>query len=55
MYGKVGVGTVVTTGSVATLANTGASVGWLLFAGISLVVVGLGLRILVLRRPAGQR
>ncbi|WP_112276621.1 LPXTG cell wall anchor domain-containing protein [Lentzea terrae] len=40
------------TASVVTLANTGASVGWLLFGGVALVVSGLALRLLVLRRPA---
>jgi LPXTG-motif cell wall-anchored protein len=54
MYGKIGAGTVVATGSVATLANTGASVGWLLVAGVSLVAIGLGLRFAVLRRPADR-
>jgi LPXTG-motif cell wall-anchored protein len=40
------------TASVVTLANTGASVGWLLFGGVALVVSGLALRLVVLRRPA---
>lgn len=40
------------TASAVTLANTGASVGWLLFGGVALVVSGLALRLLVLRRPA---
>lgn len=40
------------TASVVTLANTGASVGWLLFGGVALVVSGLALRLFVLRRPA---
>ncbi|WP_439662250.1 LPXTG cell wall anchor domain-containing protein [Lentzea sp. HUAS TT2] len=35
-----------------TLANTGASVGWLLFGGVAMVVSGLALRLFVLRRPA---
>lgn len=39
------------TASAVTLANTGASVGWLLFGGVALVVSGLALRLLVLRRP----
>jgi hypothetical protein len=39
------------TASVVMLANTGASVGWLLFGGVALVVSGLALRLLVLRRP----
>jgi len=53
MYG----GNVVTpvavagTASTATLAYTGASVGWLLFGGVALVVSGLALRLFVLRRP----
>jgi hypothetical protein len=34
-----------------TLAYTGASVGWLLFGGVALVVSGLALRLFVLRRP----
>ncbi|SDP84516.1 LPXTG cell wall anchor domain-containing protein [Lentzea jiangxiensis] len=40
------------TASAVTLANTGASVGWLLFGGVALVVSGLALRLVVLRRPA---
>ncbi|HEX7306081.1 MAG TPA: LPXTG cell wall anchor domain-containing protein [Lentzea sp.] len=35
-----------------TLANTGASVGWVLAGGVALVVSGLALRLAVLRRPA---
>lgn len=54
MYGAkvVPAAAVAGTASVVTLANTGASVGWLLFGGVALVVSGLALRLLVLRRPA---
>ncbi|WP_156213557.1 peptidase [Lentzea aerocolonigenes] len=40
------------TASTVTLAYTGASVGWLLAGGVALVVSGLALRLMVLRRPA---
>jgi LPXTG-motif cell wall-anchored protein len=54
MYGGKIVPAVAVTGtaSVVTLANTGASVGWLLFGGVAMVVSGLALRLFVLRRPA---
>jgi LPXTG-motif cell wall-anchored protein len=54
MYGGKVVPPVAVAGaaSAVTLANTGASVGWLLFGGVALVVSGLALRLLVLRRPA---
>jgi hypothetical protein len=55
MYGaKVAAPVVTGAGSVAALANTGASVGWMLFGGVGLIVSGLVLRVLVLRRPVKQ-
>ncbi len=53
MYGAkvVPAAAVAGTASVVTLASTGASVGWLLFGGVAMVVSGLALRLLVLRRP----
>jgi LPXTG-motif cell wall-anchored protein len=54
MYGGKAVAPVAVAGtaSVVTLANTGASVGWLLVGGVAMVVSGLALRLFVLRRPA---
>ncbi|WP_330854006.1 peptidase [Lentzea sp.] len=54
MYGVKAVAPVAVAGtaSVVTLANTGASVGWVLAGGVALVVSGLALRLAVLRRPA---
>jgi hypothetical protein len=42
------------TGSAVVLANTGASVGWMLSGGAALLISGLMLRVAVLRRPAKQ-
>jgi hypothetical protein len=59
MYGAkvvtVPAATAAGKGSVAALANTGVSVGWMLFGGVALIVSGLMLRIAVLRRPAKQQ
>lgn len=53
MYGaKVTAPAVAVAAPTVTLANTGASVGWMLFGGIALVISGLMLRVAVLRKPA---
>lgn len=54
MYGAkvVTVPAAVGGSSAVVLANTGASIGWMLFGGAALLVSGLALRFAVLRRPA---
>jgi hypothetical protein len=56
MYGAkvVTVPAAVGGSSAVVLANTGASIGWMLFGGAALLISGLALRVAVLRRPVKQ-